>query len=291
MASQTILVATVGGQPQVVTFALDALFAQGEPIQAVYILHLAPIEARLQRSLDCLAQAFNQQRYAGYICPLHFIPIQHGAEPLSAIRSAAEAEATWQTVYQFLATLKNEGHTLHLCIAGGRRLIGLLVTSAAMLLCDHQDRLWHLYTPDALRARAHEGSIMHVQPHDGVELIPVPLVPWGAYFPALRALAQTPAKAVAEQMSWFSASHEPQCRQVYAQLTERQREILIAFARGLTPQDVAETLHITLSTVNTHKTAILAECRIAWQLEEDTRLDYRYLREHFTHFLQQMGTL
>ncbi|RIK40868.1 MAG: histidine kinase, partial [Chloroflexi bacterium] len=281
MAPQTLLVATLGGQPQVVTFALDALLAQSEPIQAVFVIYPAFGGPRLQRSLDRLQQAFAHQCYAGRPCPLHCIPLQQGATPLSAIRNAAEAEATWQAVHHLLAALKKEGHKLHLCIAGGRRLIGLLVTSAAMLLCDHQDRLWHLYTPDELRARAHEGAIMHVQPDDSVQLIPVPLVPWGAYFPALRAMAQPPAQAVAEQMGAFSASNERQCRQVYDRLSERQRDTLIAFARGLTPQDVAEALHVSLSTVNTHKTAILAECRIAWGLAEEARLDYRFLREHF----------
>ena len=289
MAPQTILVATLGGQPQVVTFALDALLAQREPIQAVYVIHPAPAEVRLQRSLERLRQAFDHQHYAGRPCPLHCIPLQQNATGLPAIRTAAEAEATWQAVHHLLASLKKEGHTLHLCIAGGRRLIGLLVTSAAMLLCDHQDRLWHLYTPDAVRARAHEGAMMHVQPEDGVQLIPVPLVPWGAYFPALRVMAQPPAQAVAAQMEAFSASNELQCRQVYERLSERQRETLVAFAQGRTPQDVAEDLHISLSTVNTHKTAILAECRIAWGLDETARLDYRFLRERFVGFLARLG--
>jgi CRISPR-associated protein Csx14 len=291
MAPQTFLVATLGGQPQVVTFALDALLAQNEPIHAVYVIHPALGGPRLQRSLDRLQQAFARQCYAGRPCALHCIPLQRDGAALSAIRNAAEAEATWQAVHHLLATLKREGHKLHLCIAGGRRLIGLLVTSAAMLLCDHQDRLWHLYTPDELRVRAHEGALMHVPPDAGVQLIPVPLVPWGAYFPALRVMAQPPAQAVAEQMGSFSASTELHCHQVYDRLSERQRDTLIAFARGLTPQDVAEALYVSLSTVNTHKTAILAECRIAWGLDETAWLDYRFLREHFAGFLARMGAL
>lgn len=291
MGSQTILVATLGGQPQVVTFALDALLAQGETIQAVYVLHPAPVEVRLQRSLDCLQQVFAQQRYAGHPCTLHSVPLVRSGQPLATIRDAAEAEATWQTIHHLLAALKSEGCKLHLCIAGGRRLMGLLVTSAAMLLCDHQDRLWHLYTPDALRAQANEGAILHAQPAAGVQLIPVPLVPWGAYFPALRAMTQPPAQAVAAQMTAFSASNELQCRQVYDRLSERQRDTLLAFARGRTPQDVAEELQISLSTVNTYKTAILAECRIAWHMAEAARLDYRFLREHFAGFLARLGRL
>jgi CRISPR-associated protein Csx14 len=39
-AAAATLIATIGGQPQVVTFALDALLAQGEEIAEVYIVHL-----------------------------------------------------------------------------------------------------------------------------------------------------------------------------------------------------------------------------------------------------------
>jgi len=132
MGSQTILVATLGGQPQVVTFALDALLAQGEVVQAVDVLHPAPIEARLQRSLDCLKQVVVQQWYAGQSCTLQSFALARSGRSLVAMRDAAVA--TLQTTHHLLASLKNEGHKRHLCIAGGRRLMGLWVTSAVMLL-------------------------------------------------------------------------------------------------------------------------------------------------------------
>ncbi len=286
--AETVLVATLGGQPQVVTFALDALRARGETITTVYLFHLALDTPRQHHALQKLYSEFTQHQYQGRPCRLAPIAIG-GADPLPAIRNAAEAEVAWVTIRDTLASLKQQGHTLHLSIAGGRRMLALLATSAAMLLCDHQDRLWHLYTPDALRERAAGGAIMHVTPGDGVQLIQTPLAPWGAYFPALRAMALPPAQAVAQQMQQLSATNDLQCRQVYQGLTERQQEILLAFVRGGTPQDVAEALTISLSTVNTHKTAILAECRIAWGLAEEARLDYRFLKEHFAGFLARLG--
>ena len=287
--AETILIATLGGQPQIVTFALDALLAQGEPITQLYLLHLTPTSVRWQQSLHKVLAEFNQHHYHGHPCTVHRFPILAGPTPLPEIRNEREAEIAGQAIRSLLAGLKVEGHKLHLCVAGGRRMLALLVTSAAMLLCDHQDRLWHMYTPEATQARAKEGALMHAQPTDGVQLIPAPLVPWGAYFPALRALALPPAQAVDQQIHALSASNELQCRQVYDRLTERQRDLLRAFARGGAPQDVAEALHLSLSTVNSHKTAILAECRIAWELAEDARLDYRFLREHFAGFLSRLG--
>lgn len=286
----TTLIATLGGQPQVVTFALDALLARGEPISEVYVLHLALENARTRQSLAHLSEAFVDDHYAGRRCRFRRIPIGPSAAPLYDIRTEQEAETVLQTVRELLAGLKQQQHKLHICISGGRRMIGLLVLSAAALLCDHQDRLWHLYTPDEFRSQADRGAVMHAQPEDGVRLIQIPLVPWGAYFPALRVMAQTSAQAAAQQLRWLTTD-EPQCRQVYEQLSQRQREVLHAFARGLRPQDVAETLTITLSTVNTHKTAILGECRAAWGIADDEPLDYRFLRERFAGYLQRIDSV
>lgn len=291
MSSKTVMVATLGGQPQVVTFALDGLLSRGEPVEEVYVLHLSPEQPGARQSLARLAQEFANDQYAGRPCRFRRVALANGAGPLTDIRNAADAEATLQTVRSLLAELKTQGCRLHLCISGGRRLIGLLVTSIAALLCDHQDTLWHMHTPDAFRARAEGGAVMHAEPQDGVQLIQVPLAPWGAYFPQLRAMALPLQQALAQEMNSLSTVNDPACRAVYDRLSERQREVLLALARGLTPQEVAEMLHITLSTVNTHKTTILAECRNAWALADEMRLDYRFVRERFAGFLQRMGKL
>lgn len=293
MAKQgkTILLSTLGGQPQVVTFALDSLLARQEWIDEVYVLHLSPADPRVRNSLSKLAAEFPGDTYADRQCRLRAVGLQQSGRPLPDLHDGSAAEATWAQVRSLIADWKGQGHRLHLCISGGRRLMGLLVTSAAALLCDHQDSLWHLYTPDEIRRRADEGAIMHLPPEAGIQLIRVPVAPWGAYFPGLRALAQAPQSVVAAQMDWLTAGHETQCRQVWERLTERQRAALLAFARGNTPQDVAESLHITLNTVNSHKTAILAECRIAWGLGDEDRLDYRFIRERFERYLRQRGEL
>lgn len=168
---------------------------------------------------------------------------------------------------------------LHLCIAGGRRLLALVALSAAMVHFGHQDQVWHLYTPPAFLERARDGAILHARPEDGVRLVKVPFLPWGAQFPLLRALAQGRLTA-----STIEPEESERCHQVWDILSGREREVLRAFAEGLTPQEAAEKLAVTLSTLNTHKTHILAACRNAWGLAEDKRIDYRFVREHFERF-------
>lgn len=291
MTTKTILLATVGGQPQVVTFALDALLARQESIGEVVALHV--MKQASHQSITKLGQEFAEGRYlhSGQPCRFRSLPLNVSGRWLEDIQDEFAAEAVLQQVRTLLADLKQQGYRLHLCVAGGRRIISFMLLSAATLLCDHHDRVWHLYTPDTIRQQAAGGSLMHVPPSAGVQLIQVPLVPWGAWFPGLRAMAQTPQEAITAQMGWLSAGHEEHCQQVYAQLTDRERDALVEFGRGRTPQEVAETLGVKLSTVNTYKTKILGECRTVWGLTDDTRVDYRFLSERFAPFLRRLGKL
>ncbi|MBC7222967.1 MAG: histidine kinase [Anaerolineae bacterium] len=283
---ECILVSTMGGQAQVVTFALDDLLARGEEVRDVFVLHLSPADPRVQRALDQLADEFARGEYQGRPCRLHLRAIRtREGLPLADIRDESDADQVWMEVYHLLSELKGQGRRLHLCIAGGRRIMGVLALSAAMLLFGHQDCVWHMYTPREFLARARDGAILHARPEDGVRLIQVPMVPWGSYFPALRELTlATAGQVVAEGVRWLEEADRRRCEEVLARLTRRQREVLHAFACGDTPQEVAERLHITLKTVDTHKTVILGECRNAWGVPEGSHLTYHFLREKFGPF-------
>lgn len=279
--------ATLGGQPQVVTFALDDLLARGEQVEAVIAVHPAAETPAMRQSLARLEEAFAGGCYGGRPCPLRQEVLHDGRLALADIADEAAAEATWQTLHRLLSRLKHEGRRLHLVVTGGPRLIGLMAMSAATLLFDHQDRLWHLYTPRPLREAAAGGAILHVGPEAGVRLIQVPIAPWGAYFPALRALASaTSAQAVAARARWLHTEQRRRCQAVVDRLTGRQVEVLRAFAEGLSPQEVAERLGITLKTVDTHKAAILDECRNAWEVPSEERLTYHFLRRRFAAYFE-----
>ena len=282
------LVATMAGGPQVVTFALDELLQRGEAIHEVIVVHLSPqADALTGQALVKLAAEFPDDHYAGRSCHLRFFPIRHRGHRLEDVRDDAAVNAAWSAIYELIASLKTQGRHLHVCITGGRRMLALLAMSAAMLHFGHHDRLWHMYTPSAFLERARDGAIMHARPEDGVRLLHVPLVPWGAYLPALRALAQaSPMEVVAAQTRWLDSAERARCRAVVERLTPRQTDVLRAFAAGQNPQEVAETLCVTVKTVHAHKTVILSECRNAWELPQDARLDYHFLREKFGRYFQ-----
>jgi CRISPR-associated protein Csx14 len=283
--ADSVMIATIGGQPQVVTFALDDLVQKGEAICRVIVVHLAP-EAGSRRTSTALARLTDE--FAGNPCRLEFFPIRHGRDRLDDIRDEIAANVAWSAIYKLIADLKAQGHHLHVCISGGRRMLALLAMSAAMLHFDHNDRLWHLYTPPDFLERARDGAIMHPRPEDGVRLVQVPLMPWGAYFPALRTLADaSPLDAVAAQVQWMDTAERARCRRVAEQLTSRQLDVLRAFAAGQNPQEAAETLCVTVKTVHAHKTVILGECRNAWELADHAPLSYHFLRDKFGRYFGQ----
>lgn len=287
---QTTLIATLGGQPQVVTFALDALLAQQISISELIVLHFAPTSNRLHGSLSKLASEFEGGRYKKR--PLHFrpYPIQANSHQLDDIRDEVDANATWEAVNQLLIDLKNNHHNLHICMSGGRRILGLLTMSAAMLHFGHQDVLWHMYTPDEWQQKSKGGTLMHLPLDTGFQLIRVPMMPWGSYFPALRALARptiSQEDVLSVPRAILDETEHRRCQSVLSRLTERQEDVLRTFAKGLNPQQVAAQLHISIKTVDSHKTIILAECRNEWDLPENGRLDYRFIPEKFSFLHNQ----
>ena len=279
------LVVTMGGQSQVVTFATDLLLDMGEVLDEVLVLHLSPEDPRVAKALTQLSQEFAGDFYAHKRVRCRFrrrLLQEPSGKPLQDVRTEEDAEAVWLDVRDVVRQLKEEGRAMHLVIAGGRRMIGFMALSAAMLLFGHTDRAWHMFTePDFLK-RARDGAIRHDPSGEHVRLIQIPMVPWGAYFPTLRALSGvTPAEAISAQVRELDSMNIARCRQVWDRLTPRQREALLKFAEGLTPQEVAEALVITLKTVDSHKTPILDECRNAWALPPDKYIDYHFIREHF----------
>jgi len=237
-----------------------------------------------------LSPLFVNGEYGGMPCTFRTIEIRIGSEALDDIRNAADAEVVWQVFHRLFTQLKVRHHSIHLSIAGGRRLMGHLAMSAATFLFDRSDHIWHLYTPDQVQEEVREGRRMHPLPTDGAQLIEVPFVPLGAIFPALRELAHAgPSEIRAQQMQWLDAVTRQRCRQVWSNLTARQREVLRLLASGMTPREVAQTLHITPATVNSHKTAILAETRIAWEIPEGEWLDYHFVQDKFGPCLRKLA--
>jgi CRISPR-associated protein Csx14 len=276
------LLATLGGQPQVVTFTLDLLLRHDFPIREVIVIHPFAAQPRLQHSLAQLNAEFVSDCYRidDQIITCHFRPkvLELDATPLDDIADSTSAKGARETIYHFIQELKRQPRHIHLSVTGGRRLMSLLAISAAQLKFDPFDHIWHIYTPEAVKEQVKEGKLMHVPPDSGVKLIEVPFIPLGAYFAGIEHIADS-TQAVQHHMD---IQERRRCQHVeHALAQKRPLDILKAFAKGMSPQEVASTLFIGQSTVSTHSSKIFMECRTAWDLPENHPLTYHFLREHF----------
>lgn len=285
-----VLIATLGGQPQVVTFTLDLLLQQGFPISEVIVVHPAATDPRLQHSIGSLNVQFVGDRYHfnehSYPCPLRKHVLRFNGDPLDDITDGVSATGTFDTIHYLIRDLKQQNRHIHLSVTGGRRLMSLLAISSA-LLHFHQniDHIWHLYTPQEIQEQAKAGALMHVAPNAGTHLIELPFVPWGQYFPNLLLAPDATAQTVLDaQVAKMDAEQQRRCGEVVRQATSRQREVLRAFAQGLNLQEVSRELNISIRTVDGHKTKLLELCREVWDIDENARLGYHFLYKTFAQF-------
>ncbi|MBO0792120.1 MAG: hypothetical protein J2P36_14400 [Ktedonobacteraceae bacterium] len=281
------LLATLGGQPQIVTFTLDLLLQRGFPISEVIVAHPQASHPRLQHSLACLNAEFVGDRYrvSGQTIHLRSQVLQRDEELLDDIVDEVSAEGALNTIHRLIRSLKRQHRCIHLSITGGRRLMSSIATEAALLNFNHSDHIWHIYTPDTIQKLASEGTLMHCSPQDGVRLIERHFVPWGTYFSELPQLLSSAQEALHVQQRTMDALEKARCDRVVQQATERQLDVLRAFAEGFTIQEVAERLCITSKTVDAHKTKLLDICREVWEIEQSApRPGYHFLYKTFAPY-------
>ncbi len=280
-----ILVATLGGQPQIVTFTLDLLLQVPYPISEVIVLHPKASRPRLQQALERVRAEFVDNYYATARRAIHFRSqvLELDGATLDDISDNMHVDGTLNTIHHLLGNLKRQEYRIHLSVSGGRRLMSLLAISVASFNFDHHDHIWHLYTPDSIKEQADEGKLMHVPADAGVKLLRSP-------FPSLGAYVFNPLQSFRNAQETERMQREGQeracCKEVETQATPAQRKVLQAFAKGLRPPQVAAELGIAQVTVNTHKSALLDYCHTAWNVPLDERLDYHFLRAKFASYFQ-----
>ena len=270
MGNEATLVAGLGGQPQVVTFTLDLLLQRGISIDQVIVVTLYGDE-RYQRAFERLKKEFANRQYNGRPCTLQLVSVRLGQENLSKVVFPNEVEAVRKTFFSLFAELKKQDRSLHISLSEGRRIMSLTAISAAMRFLTHADRLWHIYTPDDVTARAKQDGSMHLPPDAGHHLIEVPFVPWPVYFPTLAPILEEASET--QPRAWLSAENYQRCQSLFDELPRRQREVLALLAEGLQASEVADRLQIAESTVVTHRKKILSACQVHWP-EENINLSF-----------------
>lgn len=280
------LVATLGGKPQVVTLTLDLLLKRGIPIYEVIVVHPAS-SPHMQESLERLYAEFVGDCYVfeGRRLTIHFRPhvLNHYESVISDIVDEGTASGALDTIGELIRSLKRQQRIIHFSVSGGRRLMTFLSFSAALLYFETSDELLHLYTPEDIKERDDAQDVMHSWSGDGRRLIEVPFARAAQPFLAMM-LNRSPSDTIQSQREQQRKGEYERCKRVVDALKEKHRQVLHLMAQGLHPHEVADALHLKPSTISYYTTDIYIECRNAWGVPDNIRVDYRFVHAKFSDY-------
>ncbi len=279
MEAPTVLLATLGTEPQVVTAGWKLLHRQGVRPQRVRVFHThAPA---ILEAVERLRHAFQQQG----LPPLDVLPLRSlQGEPLEDVLTQDHIHAAFRTFYRTLWEHKQQGHRVHFLVAGGRKPLALFAMAAAQLLLDDEDHLWHLYSePRFLESRA-----WFPHPRDDVRLIPIPLIPWHCMAPAAAVLGpvEDPWQAVRQARQLGLEARIRQARRfVETELTPAERRVVALLVReGLAGRELAQRLGMHEKTVTNHLNSVYHKAAAFWGLERVQRAQLvALLHPYFLH--------
>lgn len=245
------MLATLGNEPQVVTIALDRLL-QDFLIRQVIVVHTDA--APVRRGLMLLQAEFASERYAGI--QFRAVPVEGPGGVLEDIRTGEDVRWLLRTLYRTVRDLKRSGTILHLCMAGGRKVMGVAAMVVAQLLCGPDDRAWHLLTEGWAPGGERR---MHLDSGEPVWLVPVPILRWTDSGVMLAALGELddPQEAIRRYEEIVRGERMRRRREFVTRwLTRAEREVARLACAGLDNAAIARKLRRSERTVAHHLTRI-----------------------------------
>lgn len=237
---QTVLISTLGAEPQVVTLALDALIAMNMIIDRVDVVHTHPNYEPISSALKRLRQVFIIDKVYGAIQYVTY-PLMGDNGVLTDVITSQDIEDAFNSLYTLIRQHKQLGNTIHLCIAGGRKTTTVFALSVAYALFDDTDYIWHLVShPSIIQSKAMHAST-------GVQLISVPFL-------------NSPVDDDQRHHVTTFLNHV---------LTDVEREIVILMIReGLTNKEIADRLYKSIKTIANQLTTIYEKMRLHFALKK-----------------------
>jgi CRISPR-associated protein Csx14 len=239
------LIATLGVEPQVITIALDILISQGQQISELVVVYTkAP---GVERALGAIAAEFAKGVYPGILLRQSLVLSSRG--PVDDFCTGEDLRGLLRTLYSEVRHARQQGRTVHLCVSGGRKVMGIMGMVVAQLLFGPEDCVWHLVTegwqPGAERQ-------LHLSPEEKVWLVPVPVLRWSEAGTLMRTVAELgdPGEVVAwyERLS-RNARRKRQQEFIHRWLTRAEREVVQLACRGLDNAAIARALAKSEQTV------------------------------------------
>ncbi|MCL6635776.1 MAG: LuxR C-terminal-related transcriptional regulator [Peptococcaceae bacterium] len=240
-----ILVATLGVEPQVVTITLDLLLSGGWTIGETVVIYTKT--PRVRGALQVVEEEFQRAAYPGV--QLRAVPVASAEGMAGDFCTGEELQDLLRTLYVEIRRARQTGCVVHLCVSGGRKVMGIMGMVVAQLLFGPEDCAWHLVTegwqPGAERR-------LHLPPGQGVRLVPVPVLRWSEAGALMQAVAEL--KDPAEVVAWhekISRAGQVKRKRGFVEhwLTRAEREVVRLACRGMDNAAIAAALFKREQTV------------------------------------------
>jgi CRISPR-associated protein Csx14 len=251
------LVATLGNEPQVITITLDLLLRQGYPVHHVIAVHTA--SRQVLRGLTLLERELAGPRYAR----VTFKPalVCDANKRVDDFREEADVQSLLRVLYLAVRDVKRSCRVVHVCVSGGRKVMGVAAMVVAQLLFGPDDHVWHLLSETW---RPGTPRRLHVAPGEKAHLVPVPVLRWTDSAVMMAALAELddPIEAIRRYEDIVRGERMRRRREfVERWLTRAEREVAFLACRGLDNPGIARQLGRSERTVANQLTSVYAKLR------------------------------
>jgi CRISPR-associated protein Csx14 len=252
--SPELLIVALGSEPQVITIALDSLLSSGHNIDRIAVVYtVAPV---VLEALNRLKAEF-ESGYYGHIA-LDTVRLHGQYGEIQDFRNHSDVQALLQLFYQKIRDAKKAGKVVHLCISGGRKVMGIMAMVAAQLLFGPRDRVWHLITEGW---KPGDDRIMHPMDSRQHALVEVPVLRWEDASLLLNLVQiDDPTEALRWQED-FARSKLMRRRKEFVEraLTNAECKVTTLVCQGLDNSSIAAKLHKTERTVANQLTSIYSK--------------------------------
>jgi CRISPR-associated protein Csx14 len=249
------LIATLGSEPQVVTLTLDQLLQRGYPIDLVIVIYTVaePILEAMERILGEFASAHYPH------IALRAVPVMDERGTVPDFLSEADLRALRKTLYREVQENRRQKRTIHLCISGGRKVMGISAMVVAQLLFSAEDRVWHLVSQGW---KPGSEVRMHAAADDQICLVPLPVLRWTDSLGLLAAFGELddPEEALQRRERLAQADDLRRAREfIERKLTRAEREVVRLACLGWDNAAIAAHLVKSEATVANQLTSAYAK--------------------------------
>lgn len=282
-ARPEVLISTLGVEPQVVTITLDYLLAQERPISEVTVVYTGGSGVR--EALAAVEAEFAKGVYPGL--QLRGVPVVSSCGPVGDFCSEEDLRGLLRTLYTEARRARQGGWPVHLCVSGGRKVMGILGMVVAQLLFGPEDCVWHLVTEGW-----QPGGDRNLHPplDNRVRLVPVPVLRWHRASTLIRTVAEL--NDPAEVVAWYERlTRDEQFRRkgefIRHWLTPAEREVVRLACRGLDNAAIAKALFKSEQTVANQLREVYEKLR-EWLDHPEQNVDRSVLIAEFAPYFALM---